>query len=78
MDMATETDIDMELAKFCLVFPNSAIWNASEISRRNFQWRYILLAPLHNGNNDMKVLQNSYRFWKSFPNDVLTELEISV
>jgi hypothetical protein len=26
--------------------PNSAIWIASEISRRNFQWSYILVAPL--------------------------------
>ncbi len=58
--------------------PNSAIWNASEISRRNFQWHYILVAPLHNGNNDMKILKNSHRFWNSFPNDVFAELEISV
>jgi hypothetical protein len=26
-------------------------------SRRNFQWRYILVAPLHNENNDMKILK---------------------
>ncbi len=26
--------------------PYSAIWNASEISRRNFQWRYLLVAPI--------------------------------
>jgi hypothetical protein len=58
--------------------PSIAIWNVSEISRRNFKWRYILVAPLHNGNNDMKILKNSYRFWNSFPNDVSAELEISV
>jgi hypothetical protein len=27
--------------------PYSTIWIASDISRRNFQWRYILLAPFH-------------------------------
>jgi hypothetical protein len=58
--------------------PNSTIWNASEISWRNFQWRYIHVASLHNGNNDMKFKKNSYRFWNSFPNDVLMELEILV
>jgi hypothetical protein len=58
--------------------PNSAIWNATEISWRNFQWRYILVAPLHNGNNDMKIFKNLYRFWNSFPNYVLAELKISV
>jgi hypothetical protein len=58
--------------------PNSAIWNASEISRRNFQWRFILVAALHNGNNYMQILKNSYRFWNSFPNDVFAELKISV
>ncbi len=26
--------------------PYSAIWNAAEIARRNFQCRYILVAPL--------------------------------
>ncbi len=31
------------------------IWNASEISWRNFQWHYIFVAPLHNENNDMKI-----------------------
>jgi hypothetical protein len=51
--------------------PYSAIWNASEISRSNFQWRYILVAPLHYENNDMKILKNSYRCWNSFPKDVL-------
>jgi hypothetical protein len=46
--------------------PNSAIWNASEISLRNFQWCYIHVALLHNENSDMKILKNSYRFWNSF------------
>jgi hypothetical protein len=77
--MATETDMDMELTTFAKYFvrrnyPNSAIWNASDISRCNFQWRYILVAPLHNGKNDMKILKNSYRFWNSFPNDVLARI----
>jgi hypothetical protein len=58
--------------------PNNAIWNDSEILRHNFQWRYILVAPLHNETNDMKIYKNPYRFWNSFPNDVLAELEISV
>jgi hypothetical protein len=58
--------------------PDNAIWNASEISRRNFQWRYILVVLFHNENNEMKILKNSYRFWNSFPNDMLAELEISV
>ncbi len=49
----------------------STIWNASEIARRNFQWRYILLAPL-------QYEKKSYRCWNSFPNAVLAELEISV
>jgi hypothetical protein len=35
--------------------PYSAIWNDSEISRRNFQWRYILVAPLHYENNHMNI-----------------------
>jgi hypothetical protein len=74
MDMATETD--MELANFAKYFirrncPYSAIWNSSEISRRNFQWRYILVAPL-------QYEKNSYRCWNNFSNDVLVELEISV
>jgi hypothetical protein len=55
----------------CRNCPNNAIWNASEISWRNFQWCYILVATLHNGNNDMKILKNSYRFWNSFSNNVL-------
>jgi hypothetical protein len=46
--------------------PYSAIWNASEIARRYFQWRYILVAPLQYG-------KKSYRCWNSFPNDVLAE-----
>jgi hypothetical protein len=39
---------------------------------------YVLVAPLHNENNDMKILKNSNRCWNIFPNDVLAELEISV
>jgi hypothetical protein len=35
--------------------PYSAIWNASELSRCNFQWRYILVASIHNENNDIKI-----------------------
>jgi hypothetical protein len=58
--------------------PYSAIWNASEISRRNFQWHFILVAPFHYENNDMKILKNSHRSWNSFPNDVLAEFKISV
>jgi hypothetical protein len=68
MDMATDTDMDMEMANN---YPCSAIWNASEIARRYFQWRYILLAPLQYG-------KKSYCCWNSFPNDVLAELEISI
>jgi hypothetical protein len=49
--------------------PYSAIWNASEIARRNFH--YILETPL-------QYEENSYRCWNSFPNDVLAEWEISV
>ncbi len=45
--------------------PYSAIWKASEISLRNFQWRCILVAPLHNENNDMKILKNSYPCWNT-------------
>ncbi len=51
--------------------PYSAIWNASEIARCNFQWHYILVVPL-------QYEKNSYRCWNSFLNDVLAELEISV
>jgi hypothetical protein len=36
--------------------PDSTIWNASEISRRNFQWRFVLVASLHNENKVMKIL----------------------
>jgi hypothetical protein len=39
---------------------------------------YVLVVPLHNENNDMKILKNSYRCWNIFPIDVLAELEISV
>jgi hypothetical protein len=46
--------------------PYSAIWKASEISLRNFQWRYILVAPLHYENNDKKIFKNSYLFWNIF------------
>jgi hypothetical protein len=42
-------------------------------SLHNFQCRYILVAPLHYGNND-----NSYCCWNSSPNDVLAKVEISV
>jgi hypothetical protein len=31
--------------------PYSAIWNTSEIARRNFQWRNILVAPLQYEKN---------------------------
>ncbi len=55
MDMATDTDTDMELANLRRNFPYSAIWNAAEISRRNFQWRFILVAPLQKENSDMKI-----------------------
>jgi hypothetical protein len=51
--------------------PYSTIWNASEIARRNLQWRYILVAPL-------QYEKKSCRCWNSFPNYVLAELEISV
>jgi hypothetical protein len=88
MDMETETETDSTrtwtwnwrtFAKYFIWrnCPDSAKWNVSEISRRNFQWHNILVAHLHNENNDMKILKNSYRFWNSFPNDVLAELEIS-
>jgi hypothetical protein len=67
MDMATETDMETEtetdntrtwtVAKYFIRCncPYSAIWNASVLSRRNFQWRYILVAPLQNEKNDMKI-----------------------
>jgi hypothetical protein len=51
--------------------PYNTIWNASEIARRNFQWRYILVVPL-------QYEINSYRCWNSFLNDMLSELEITV
>jgi hypothetical protein len=51
--------------------PYSAIWNASEIAGCNFQWRYILVAPL-------QYEKKSYRCWSSFLNVMLAELEISV
>jgi hypothetical protein len=71
------------LGNFCKYFlwcncPYSAIWNALEISWRNFQWPYRLVAPLHHENDDMQILKNSYHCWNSFPNDVLAELGISV
>ncbi len=51
---------------------------ASDISRRNFQWRYILLAPFYDEINDKQISKNSYRYWDRSPYDVLAELEISV
>ncbi len=79
-DMKTETDNTRTWTWNWLTFakyfiqrncPYSAIWNASEIARRNFQWRYILVAPL-------QYEKKSYRCWNSYLNDVLAELEISV
>jgi hypothetical protein len=59
--------------------PYSTKWNAAEISRRNFQWRYILVAPLPLWKRcDMQILKNSYRCWNSSPNDVLAELELEI
>jgi hypothetical protein len=46
--------------------PNSAMWNASEISRRNFQWHYRLVAPLHNRNDYMKFLKSHTPFGIAF------------
>jgi hypothetical protein len=37
--------------------PYSAIWNASEIAWRNFQWRYILVAPLQYGKKIIPLLE---------------------
>ncbi len=82
LDMETETETDntrtwtWNWRTFVKYFtqrncPYSAIWNASEIAWRNFQWRYILVAPLQYG-------KKSYRCLNSFPNDVLAELEISI
>jgi hypothetical protein len=77
--MDTDADMDIELGTFAKYFvqcncPYSAIWNALEISRRNFQWRYRLVVPLHYENDDMQIEKNSYRCWNSSPNDVLAEL----
>jgi hypothetical protein len=81
MDMETETETD-NTRKWTWPRKRTWTWNCRTFTkyffRRNFQWCYILVAPLHNGNNDMKIFKNSYRFWNSFPNDVLAELEISV
>jgi hypothetical protein len=54
MDMDIDADMDMEFELLLKYFlrrncPYSAIWNASEISRRNFQWRCILVALFHYG-----------------------------
>jgi hypothetical protein len=47
MDM----NLDIELGKFAKyeIQRNSysTAWMASDISQRNFQWRYILLSPFH-------------------------------
>jgi hypothetical protein len=86
LDMETETEADntrtwtwpwtwnwRTFVKYFIRWncPYSAIWNASDIAQRNFQWRYILVAPLQYG-------KKLYRCWNSFPNDVLAELEISI
>ncbi len=66
MDMETETETDNTRTwtwtwrTFVKYFirrncPYSAIWNASKIARRNFQWRYILVAPLQYGKNHTAV-----------------------
>ncbi len=56
----------------------SAIWITCDTSRRKFQQRYKLVAPLPNENYDMLILKNTYRHGDFSPNDVLAELEISV
>jgi hypothetical protein len=59
--------------------PDSAMWNASEISRRNFQRRYKLVAPLHNENNDMKIFRKFIPLFFGIGFQMkLAELELSV
>jgi hypothetical protein len=75
IDADIDTDIDTEIDRDSRY---SAIWITCDISWRNFQQRYKLVAPLQNENYDMLILKNSYRHWDFSPNAVLTELEISV
>jgi hypothetical protein len=48
MDIKTETDMELLLSIYIIGrnSPYSAVWIASDISRSNFQQRYILLTPI--------------------------------
>ncbi len=54
--------------------PCCAVWIASDTSRRNFQRRYILLAPCHDEKKYIQIFRNSYRHWDCSPTNVLAEL----
>jgi hypothetical protein len=53
--------------------PDSVVWIFSDISWRNFQWRYVLLATFHDEKNDMQIFKNSHRYCDRSPTDVLVE-----
>jgi hypothetical protein len=84
MDTEIDTDIDTDIRQgdgqghghgIGILLPSIRI--TCDTSRRKFQQRYELVAPLPNENYDMLILKNSYHPWDSFPDDVLAELEIS-
>jgi hypothetical protein len=59
-DTDKDTDTDMELEYFCYISIRrySAVWITNDKSRRKFQQRYKLVAPLANENCDMINLKN--------------------
>jgi hypothetical protein len=58
MDMEMDTDMDMDMdMELTNNYPYSVIWNASEIARRYFQWRYIPVAPLQYGKKIIPLLE---------------------
>ncbi len=69
-DTETEMDTDMELEYF------DKISARHYTSRRNFQQRYKLVAPLLMSTPTCLFKKNSYRHWDFSPNDVLAKLEI--
>ncbi len=87
METDTKTDMDkdtyMELAYFCWISIRRyscycIVWITCDTSRRKFQQRYKLVAPLLNEYYDILILKNSYCHWDFSPNYVLGELEVSV
>ncbi len=78
MNMVKDVDMELELEVeyFCKISirrynPYSTVWTIWDTARRKFQWRYKLVASLHDENN-------SCCRWNCSPNDVLAELEILV